>query len=124
MKPFVFILIISLMSKCDQLEFAFVEICDSSLKEVNGYKLVLLSDSECGYCNIAFNDLSQIKNKNFTVIVLEYGPNQQLPDEFIIIEGNTCKGIDKPDFFPQVFLFDQNNQLQWKKKVGLKRILG
>ena len=103
-----------------KLEYSDVVVCDQTLTDFEGTKLVLLSDSQCGYCQLAYRDISNSNLNALSTIIVDYDDKSDHNPEFTVINGNSCNEIEKPNFFPQVFLFSDDNKLIWKKKGWFK----
>lgn len=105
------------INNCNNIKYASLEVCANSLSDITGNKLIMLSDSKCGYCQIAYKKLNNENFHNLKVVILGYNLNDNNKiNEFTYINGNDCNEINKPNFFPQFFLFDSKNKLIWKKK--------
>ena len=120
MKTYLFLLsfFILFINKCNNINYDSLEICDYSLSNIEGNKLIMFSDSKCGYCQIAYKKLQNANfNNNLKIVILGYNSNEgNKISKFIYVNGNNCTEIKKPNFFPQFFLFDSKNKLIWKKK--------
>lgn len=85
----------------------------------NDYNLLIISNNNCGHCIIALKEIQSVSD-NVCVIVVDFGPKEgrlklKQNYSYIFIDGKKIKGLDSPDFFPQLFLY-KKNELLWKKK--------
>jgi|SRR5690625_1787728 len=116
MKKLTYIILLISLYSCNKLDYSNVQICNRSLDDIQGNKLVMLSDSECGYCQLAYKDIAKANFKNLSIVIVDYSSKQKGNNEFVFVDGNECNKVEKPDFFPQVFLFNKENKLIWKKR--------
>lgn len=84
------------------------------------YSLIVISNSDCGYCLITLEKIQQFKNKS-NIIIIDFGPKDQLKilekkySSYKFLEGNNIKNFDYPDFYPKLFLL-KNHKIIWKKE--------
>lgn len=92
------------------------------------YNLVMLSDSRCGYCRIALNELREFSgNPDLQVYVINYGPKEeqdlyqaQYGNAYQFVEMSECLNKEKPEFFPQFVLYNAAGKPVWQKKGWFK----
>ncbi len=114
-------------------ENSFSQDLISSIKEynpsiinTNKYKILIISDSGCGYCKITYKKMESLID-SLQVIVIDYSNNKEIREKyknFTFISSSELNNFDKEqDFFPVLFLFDKKNKLIWKKKGWFKENL-
>jgi thioredoxin-related protein len=83
------------------------------------YKLIIISDSGCGYCKIAYEKIKDLTSK-IQIIILDYEENNRTEitkyNEYNFIYAKNITEIKNQDFFPKLFLYNKDNKLIWKKK--------
>jgi thioredoxin-related protein len=91
----------------------------SLIDSTKEYKLLIISDSGCGYCKIAYEKVKNLTSK-VQIIILDYGENNSSEivrySDYNFVSAKNITEIGDQDFFPRLFLYDKENKLLWKKK--------
>jgi thioredoxin-related protein len=91
----------------------------SILDNTKEYKMLIISDSSCGYCQITYKELQKFTSK-IQIIILDYHEDNSSEIEkfnnYKFIPAREISEIKEQDFFPILFLYDKNNKLIWSKK--------
>ena len=83
------------------------------------YNLILISNSECGHSLIALEKIKQF-TKKINIIIIDYGNTEKrkklkLKYNYTFLNGNEIN-LGYQDFFPKLFLYDNNGNLIWEKE--------
>ena len=123
-------LIILFFGNCTRYNFDRIFHCVELTQNIPIINLVVLSDNNCGYCKIALSELEHFKNNSkIKINIVEFGTEniealKERYAQYNFISSTSCEyKTPKPDFFPQFFLFDKNNELIWSKKGWFSRNL-
>ncbi|MGB2171157.1 MAG: hypothetical protein ACPH03_01820 [Flavobacteriaceae bacterium] len=91
----------------------------SIIDNTKEYKLLIISDSGCGYCKITYEKIKDLTSK-IQIIILDYGVNNKNEiakySDYNFISAKNISEIKNQDFFPKLFLYNKDNKLIWKKK--------
>ncbi len=93
---------------------------DNKVEINKGYKLLLISSSGCGYCMIALEKIKSL-DKKIQIIVIDYGNEDELNKlklkyDYTFLDGSKIEKLGTQDFFPKLFLYNGNNNLNLEKK--------
>lgn len=117
------ILIILFFGNCTRYNYDRFFHCVELTENLPVSNLVILSDNNCGYCKVALSELEHFKyNTSVKINILEFGTEnmeelQVKYPQYNFINPESCNYKNqKPDFFPQFYLFNKNNELIWSKK--------
>ncbi len=83
-------------------------------------KLIIISSSGCGYCQIALREIKLFSDE-LDIIVIEYGDKVKrnelkLKYNYTFLDGKELTELGSQDFFPKFFLYNKYDKLIWKKE--------
>lgn len=97
------------------------------LNEINlkskNYTLLVYSHINCGPCHVAKRDLKEIAEQ-IDVVFVEYGDfsdfiklKNKYNGIYFLVQPDSCYSLNKmPDFFPKIYLIDNEMNIVWRKK--------
>ncbi|MGB2404060.1 MAG: hypothetical protein ACPIA1_01870, partial [Flavobacteriaceae bacterium] len=85
----------------------------SIIDNTKEYKLLIISDSGCGYCKITYEKIKDLTSK-IQIIILDYGVNNKNEiakySDYNFISAKNISEIKNQDFFPKLFLYNKDNK--------------